>query len=733
VLAAAAGGAAGLLLARALAGTGSAAAAGGPAAGSAFGEAWPPAAAVGASALVIMLVPVLSTVAPGPARIRRGRQAAISGVTRAGADLALVLLAVVAGWQLRHYSAVSAGATGRYGVDPVIVAAPALALAGGTALALRLLPAGGKAGDRLATRGRRLTAALASWQISRQPIRQGGAALLIVLAVGTATLALAQHQSWTRSDRDQAAFDVGADARVQASAPLSAAQAGALVRTPGVRAAMPVARFPQEAIGGEVLALDAGRAAGIANLRADQAPRPAAALFGAITPAGPPPGAALPGRPAGVRLTARLGPASLGLSAFTVSLSAEDADGNVYQLSLGSLPADGQDHTLAASFGSRAIYPLRLAAVSLTYTMPAREAPGTAVLSLDGFAGSPGAAGGPLPGTALRSWPARASSAELTIARQTRGTAGASAQPAVLRPGTGRGTALTVALSPGYGQALGASGAPPNPVHGQLTLAPAAPAALPGLATRAFLAATRASVGSTVQASVDGAAVSVRIVAAAATFPTVTGPGGALVVDLGTLQRVLDAGELAPAQPAQWWLATSGAPPGPGALSASLPPGSAVTSTSDVAAGLLGNPLSTVPQDALLAVALAAAVLAITGFCVSIAADTRLRRAESALLAALGVPPRAAAAQLCLEKCMLSVPAALAGLVLGAVLAELLVPAMTLSAAATAPVPPVLVEFGWPQTLPLALAVAVLPVLAAALTVARRPDAAAALRAAEST
>ena len=49
----------------------------------------------------------------------------------------------------------------------------------------------------------------------------------------------------------------------------------------------------------------------------------------------------------------------------------------------------------------------------------------------------------------------------------------------------------------------------------------------------------------------------------------------------------------------------------------------------------------------------------------------------------------------------------------------------------TAPVPPVLIQFGWAQVLLLALAVAVLPVLAAALTIARRPDAAAALRAAE--
>ena len=170
-------------------------------------------------------------------------------------------------------------------------------------------------------------------------------------------------------------------------------------------------------------------------------------------------------------------------------------------------------------------------------------------------------------------------------------------------------------------------------------------------------------------------------------------------------------------------------PPG---LDAALPPGSAVTSTAGLAAGLLGNPLSTVPQQALLAVAIAAAALAITGFCVSIAAGVRLRRAESALLAALGVAPRAAAAQLCLEKLMLSLPSALAGLVLGVVLAELLVPAITLTSAATAPVPPVLIQFGWSQTLALALAVAVLPVLAAALSIARRPDAAAELRTAES-
>jgi hypothetical protein len=767
LLSAAAGGVAGVLLTRLLAGTGSA------------GDDWPAiavAAVVAAGAVVIMVVPALSTVTPGTARARRGRQAAISGLTKAGADVALVLLAVVAGWQLRHYSAVSAGANGNFGVDPVIVIAPALALVGGTVLALRLLPVGGKAGDRLAARSRRLTAALASWQISRQPIRQGGAALLIVLAVATGTLALAQRQSWTRSDHDQAAFGAGADVRVETSQPLSAAQAAALVQLPGVRHAMPVAMFPETATGGETLAIDSARAANVTLLRSDQSPVPAAQLFGKIIPAGPASGVTLPGRTGEFQLTAVLGPASLGLAPATVSVSVEDADSEVYQLDAGTLPADGRPHTLTvtlanqavpttgvpptavpttgvptagvptagvpttgatgaseASGGARAIYPLRLTGVSLDYTLPAARPRAPATFTVDSVSGGPGTA--QIAGRALRGWPAVASSPELVGVRQILGTSGPSGLPAVSAAGEpGRG-ARVVTFSPGYGlSASGIPGVAPTSVDGQLQLSSAPSATvIPGLATERYLAASNTSVGSTVQTNVNGAIISVKIVAAVATFPTVSAAGGALIVDLRTLQDILVGSAIEPAQVTQWWLATtagdSGIPPG---LAAVLPPGSAVTSRDAVASGLLGNPLSTVPQQALLAVAVAAAALAITGFCVSIAAGLRLRRAENALLAALGVAPRAAAGQLCLEKLMLSLPSALAGLILGVVLAELLVPAITLTSSATAPVPPVLIQFGWSQTLPLALAVAVLPVLAAALTIARRPDAAAQLRAAES-
>ena len=114
--------------------------------------AWLALAVTAAGAILVLLWPALRTLAPGLARQRRGRQAAVSGIARAGADLALIALAVLAGWQLRHYSAVVTSAGGPGGVDPVLVLAPVLALAGGTALTLRVLPPAARAADRLASR-----------------------------------------------------------------------------------------------------------------------------------------------------------------------------------------------------------------------------------------------------------------------------------------------------------------------------------------------------------------------------------------------------------------------------------------------------------------------------------------------------------------------------------------------------------------------------------------------------
>jgi ABC-type antimicrobial peptide transport system permease subunit len=178
-------------------------------------------------------------------------------------------------------------------------------------------------------------------------------------------------------------------------------------------------------------------------------------------------------------------------------------------------------------------------------------------------------------------------------------------------------------------------------------------------------------------------------------------------------------------------VAGHGRRPGPGVPDASAAARRDVTSRAALTAATVADPLSAAPQQALLAMAMAAALLAISGFWVSITADVRQRRAENAMLAALGVDQRSAATQLFAEKLLFSVPAAALGLLLGTVVARLLVPAVTLSPTAQLPVPPPITLFDLAQAIPLAVAVAVVPALTAALVLFRRPDPAAELRAVE--
>jgi hypothetical protein len=699
--------------------------------------AWLALAVTAAGAIVVLLWPTLRTLAPGVARQRRGRQAAVSGIARAGADLALISLAVLAGWQLRHYSAVVTSASGPGGVDPVLVLAPALALAGGTALTLRVLPPAARAADRLASRGRRLSPALSCWQLSRRPLSQAAGALLIVLAVATGTLALSQHRSWARSAADQASFSAGADTRVNLASPLSASTAGRLATLPGVRDATPVATLTGGGTG-ETLALNASSAAGAVLLRADQSAKPAHALFRAIEPPGRQPGVVLPGHPAAVQLDASLGPASLRLAPATVMLSVADADGNVYQVSAGTLTADGRPHLLTARLGTgarqgQAITPLRLVGITASYQLLPRSAKSDAVLQVLRVgalgAGVPAAA---VPGRALGGWAAGVSAPELAALQARPGQLAGPSSPPQRLAWKLTGGQQRLSFTPGYGQALPANlGQPPLPIFGQVTLTAAKPtaAAIPAIATQSFLSASDTGVGATVDDSVNGLTVAVHIVAAVHSFPTVAS-GGALILDLAAVQQALLSRGLPPAPATSWWLATpGGTPPGVGAL---LPAGSSVTSRGQLAAGLLGSPLSAAPQQAVLAVAIAAALLAIAGFLVSIAANVAQRRQESALLAALGVTQRSQAGQLCTQELMLSLPAALAGLLLGGVLTVLLVPAVTLTPAATTPVPPALTTFAWAQALGLAGLVVLLPVLVAAATATRTADPAATLRTAES-
>jgi FtsX-like permease family len=673
-------------------------------------------------AAAALLAPGLTSI-PGAAWARRGRPAVVAGVARTGVDIALVVLAVLAGWQLRHYSAASDGGTA--GIDPVLALAPALALAAGSIATLRLLPLAARAADRLAVRGRRLTASLASWRFSRMPVRQGGAALLLTLAVATGTLTLAQHASWLKSASDQAGFATGGDVQVDLPAPLEPGGTGAVAAASGVTHAIAVAENQSSP---EIVAVSAAQAAQVVRLRGDESPLPPGALFRAITPVGGLSAAVLPTPPDGgrgtIRLTATLGAAASAATGRTPGLAADlgpvaltltilDRTGAAYQIAAGTLVADGRPQPLVAALaGGRALYPLRVAAITATYPLPPRAGPALALT---------------VSGLSLAGWTQEVStSVPILVPSKAYGPS---------RDGSTRitGQAATFTFTPGHALAPPpgvVAGFSPQ-VTGQLVLLPRATAgaAIPAIATRAFMDANNVAIGSVVSEFLGGE-VPLRIVAEVSSFPTVTASGGGLITDLGSLQEYLARQSLPPLPVIQWWLATAGGGVPP-SLTAAVPAGTDITSATGLATATASDTLSAAPQQALLAMAAAAALLAITGFWVSIAADVRRRRGETALLAALGVSRREAALQLCLEKLLLSLPSAALGVLLGTLVAWLLVPAVTLTSAARLPTPPAVTVDDLPQVIAFALAVAVLPAVTAALAATRRPDPAAELRAAE--
>jgi hypothetical protein len=260
-----------------------------------------------------------------------------------------------------------------------------------------------------------------------------------------------------------------------------------------------------------------------------------------------------------------------------------------------------------------------------------------------------------------------------------------------------------------------------------LTVAPTVPAQLPVLATGSFLSSSGLRIGSLTQLTADGLTIPVRIVGSVAAFPAVTGIdfSGALIMDDNALQyRLLDEG-LAPLTATSYWLDTAG-----GAVPAGLPAGGVVVTTvAATRSALADDPLTQLIQQSLVVLGITAGILAIAALWAAVAAARRERGDQEAVLIALGISGRRQALLQAAEILAVAGPAAVAGLTIGILLSRLMLPYLTLTSAATIPVPSVVMVVSWLPSLGLAAALAVGPALAAALAVvATRADATARLR-----
>ncbi|MBT1188386.1 ABC transporter permease [Streptomyces sp. CJ_13] len=699
---------------------------------------WPVAAGCALVCVLLTTLPsVLRGATAGALRLAGRRQALVGSAARSGADLALLALAFLAYRQLDRYSGeggVPAGGTGSLGVDPVLVAAPTLALCAGTLLVLRLLPFAARLGGRIAARGRGLGPALAGWQLARRPGRATGPVLLLVLAVSSGVLALGQHTAWSGSQRDQADFATAGGLRISESELAPLGRGGRYAALPGGERVLPVIRSRQDLPGGkagQLLALDAAAVAERVPLREDlRDGRSMKRLFSplAADAAGSPgstgatrttgatgatastastgaAGVPLPGAPRRIDLDVTVQRTGDG-SGPRLGLLLRDRFGLTYQMPMVRLPDSG-DVTAAFDVGAlvdapigSAAPPLSIAGVLVSHNTSSGNAGQLAVRGISVAQDGSGPA-----------VPLRVTAPAWTLSAPARSGSGATSPNGILlpdEPNASGGAAPLLRL--GYNGGAGSEVA--------VTTGGAGAADIPGIATHAYLDAVDAKVGDVVPVTLAGTSVPVRITAAVGSLPAAGDT--AVAVDAAAAGRLLATrGGLELPPPDEWWLpAASAHDRAPAEAAAELRAGARtqrVELREEVAAGLLDDPLSAGPQAALAALALACAVLAAIGFAASAAAASRERGREFAILLALGAPRRDLARTAAAESGVLVGLGAGVGLALGAAIVHLVVPLVVLTPAARRPVPEVLVDLPAGETLLLTAAIAAVPLLSAVL------------------
>lgn len=670
------------------------------------GAVWLVSAGVALGCALAVTVPALTS------SFTAGRAKPLPGVVRAGADVGLLVVAGVAYWQLSRRPS---GVVGEdLGIDPLLVVAPALALLAGTVLTLRLLPPAARLAERRAARGRGLPGALAGWQFSRRPMRGAGPVLLLVLAVALGMLAIGQASSWDRSQDDQADFRAGAPVRILASGESGLGRGQAYAAVPGVRETAPGLRTTVPLSGGRtatVLALDTAHAADTVLMRPDLSDDPVRTTLSGLAPDGAPAGVRVPADSARLTLTARLRGADP-KTAVDAAATVVDSYGTPYELDLGRLRADGRPHALTAGLSAGA---LTLTGLRLDLYQPVGKAE-RHLLTLESVTATDD--GGH--NRELRLPDHWKPSAHADDAADSPGARTAPARPRLT-------TAEPMTLSYGTGYVPEDMSWRPSPLTIGLQVPQRAAAEVAALATDRYLDSTGARPGQRMDVRIGDATVPVRIVRAVRELPSApTGAkddGGALLVDLRAVNRVLLARQGTGVTPNEWWLATE---PGASARVAGALRGrpdvdpSRVVVRDEIAGQLRDDPFGAGPGAAFGAAALAAAALTAVGFAVSAAGSLRERSAEFAVLRALGASRRRLARVVLVEHGVLVGLALAVGVLLGAVLARAVIPLIMLTAEATRPVPGVLVELPAARVAALLAAVAVAPLLITAVLALRR-------------
>jgi ABC-type antimicrobial peptide transport system permease subunit len=625
---------------------------------------------------------------------------------RLGVDLALIALAAVAFWQLQVLGPeVGARVRGRFGVDPVLIVAPALGLLAGAVLALRIVPLLARAMETIAASGRRAVSALAAWQVARRPARYARSSLLLIIAVGVGFFAASYSTTWAASQGDQAAHLVGSEFSVDPDTRPDAQLSDLALPTAhemldGVTASMPVQRASGSLASGDrpiqFLLIDAAKAGDVVRIRSDLAPGFDDLMTRLVRDRPTMPSVRLPGEPNALALefeTVEIPPEEdLSIHPDTgpsimVNVILQDGNDQIHRIAVRPLRIDlGRrrmvvDLTESAVDGSPATpaYPLALVSVEFASLVP--EANHTLDVVFHGGHVRNG-----------RDWSEIEFSRDWTDWTLSQSAiVGAERRPSIA-PGEPSSDGLRVVIETGVAF-------PPN--RSYFSLRPAG-SSLPDtyqvLVSASFIDARSFEIGDQTRLTplrvLDADAV---IAGVFESFPTVESPDAPVVIaDLPTIQMLSYEPGFGLSRVSQYWIAAG---EGTDEITATLeaPPFRSLTvvSARDLTEALVSDPVALGTIGALTIGFVAAALFAIVGFAVSATVSARERLVEFALIRAVGLSNRQLSGWLALEQGVLIGVGLILGTLTGGLLTSAVLPQISLTQGGAAAVPEAQIVYPW--------------------------------------
>jgi hypothetical protein len=628
------------------------------------------AAAVSLAFVIVLIAPLL-TRARGIAEEERAdvRQSKVSGIMRSGLDLALIVLAAIAYWQLVSYRGVL-DSSGSLEIDPVLAVGPALVLLAGGLLCVRLVPPAARLLEWLGSRSHRVVLPLASWELGRRPTRAIAAVLLISLAMAVGTFGLSFLSTWRQSQLDQAAVAIGAPVRValDESVTTPPADDAAAVFRRGAVVQLGEREGGSDGLRVQLLGLAEGARDLLTEGRVGEVggDRIHEALHSPIDVAV---GIDLPSGATALDTEARLS-SEVGVLANVAGelrVIVESAQGLLTTVSFGPMPIDGATHAVTAELPQGR---WRIVGLQLAFAGDFGPNLDSSVITLDLGALTADA-------TALAALPTEG---WFAVNSDSRG-----APPTRQNGVDGWPTRLTVEAPSGLASAFTLVGWKPQPAV--IAVVPASlvdryrqqSGALLSLSTQG---ATIRIQLARAEVIVPGAASVTELDAAAHGLSAGVTRASTIVLDQHSLARALAERGVPGAMVDEWWLVE-------------LPAGFAGTSYSAEVLGtqLQQAPLRVATQAALWLSIIAGAVLAAIGFALHSAATLRARRIELAQLRAIGLSRRSLVALVGAESALLCVLGIVFGIATGALLTSLVGPLVATSPDGAPPVPRVALVF----------------------------------------